>query len=1046
MYKKLCENRGAVAVFLVIVLVPMITCATLFVETARVKLAQALVASAGDLTLNTYMTDFDSELNDYYGMLASAQDIDDVNAAIDKYFEACLISQGVDSSYIKNYVNSISGMFTNGGNIADFLNITVNEGSFDVTPTKNGALNNAALIKTEIVDFMKYRSPINAASSLLDSLTNIKNETETMEEQTKCAEEQQDFYETEESLMKTAKKAYDQIKEYEKLKFTKTYVTNFFENIKTYPTDYKNVYVKYVYDLAGPSKLSKFSTQTITEPYTEASVLKYNENNPASWGTTKGLVDDVSEAIQDFVNKQKSLDNLVNITFKYKQGTYSTRYYQNVMAELNKNNQYQNYVSSANNLTKKMAQLKNAYENMEEVTKRDIDLADRSNVNTSGKKTIDAHYSALLSQYNSLKGNFTNSQGSYKVLSNRMSNLYSSISNGNTDIPRPQDGTVGNIDRSKANTMIEGIYNEIDAYLKKITEGKKQVDDAVKTLNKLKELIGTYKTDYNNWKTAANNSELVSSKNEFAAQSRSDIAQREQDPDVMKNLTVENVNTLINRLNNIKSALGEMEKALKDYKFKGKAIKDIKNLDGFGSVANVKDVGITVAEINNYINSNYSFTNANITLQITNNNNPALDVNTPAVYTWMKNKLDNADESKMKKKDAESQYDSLKASKDKNMEDKKDDVVNETSKNEISKSKNLPSKNAAKESLKREKTSELSKLTSFIGDLFGDLGKTLSGAATTVRDNLYTVDYIMSMFSYDTYVSEGLLEMWKNDHPNDSLTSTTDFKSAYTEKWKKPGQTDHFHKSLTNHIIDTSTCYSYGNEVEYILYGKTNTANKSAAYATIYMIRLALDMGPIFSKFFNDSAVRGLATAISAATSGVIPVPVIKFAICLGLTAMEAGMDLSYIKKGLGVPLLKSKEQLFTTFSKDGSMNSNTNDDALGVGGLFLQYSDYLQILLFMSLLSSDKADAIYLRIADVVQVNIDQINGDKSFLMSKAQVYFSLKADITVKPLLFPVPLIDNYMSSTGSDNKSIKSSKGYKNLEKVKWNSFTYSTTRGY
>ena len=50
--------------------------------------------------------------------------------------------QDIDTSYLSKYVNSISGMFKNGSDVADFLDISVS--SFSVTPTANGALNNPA--------------------------------------------------------------------------------------------------------------------------------------------------------------------------------------------------------------------------------------------------------------------------------------------------------------------------------------------------------------------------------------------------------------------------------------------------------------------------------------------------------------------------------------------------------------------------------------------------------------------------------------------------------------------------------------------------------------------------------------------------------------------------------------------------------------------------------------------------------------------------------------------------------------------------------------
>mgnify|MGYP000048917430 CR=1 FL=1 len=63
------KKDGAVSVFLTIILVPMIVVSCLFVDACRAKLAEPVVSSAGDLTLNTALTQYDATLNDYYGLI-----------------------------------------------------------------------------------------------------------------------------------------------------------------------------------------------------------------------------------------------------------------------------------------------------------------------------------------------------------------------------------------------------------------------------------------------------------------------------------------------------------------------------------------------------------------------------------------------------------------------------------------------------------------------------------------------------------------------------------------------------------------------------------------------------------------------------------------------------------------------------------------------------------------------------------------------------------------------------------------------------------------
>lgn len=63
------KTKGAVSIFLVIILVPMMTVSALFVDASKVSLAKSVSESAGDLTLNTALTDYDTKLKDMYGLL-----------------------------------------------------------------------------------------------------------------------------------------------------------------------------------------------------------------------------------------------------------------------------------------------------------------------------------------------------------------------------------------------------------------------------------------------------------------------------------------------------------------------------------------------------------------------------------------------------------------------------------------------------------------------------------------------------------------------------------------------------------------------------------------------------------------------------------------------------------------------------------------------------------------------------------------------------------------------------------------------------------------
>lgn len=93
-------SRGAVSVFLAIILVPCIVVASLFVDLSRVHLSKAAAESSADLALNALLTNYDGDLKDWYGMVASCQNIEQFYQVSASYFIRALKSQGMSDDEI----------------------------------------------------------------------------------------------------------------------------------------------------------------------------------------------------------------------------------------------------------------------------------------------------------------------------------------------------------------------------------------------------------------------------------------------------------------------------------------------------------------------------------------------------------------------------------------------------------------------------------------------------------------------------------------------------------------------------------------------------------------------------------------------------------------------------------------------------------------------------------------------------------------------------------------------------------------------------------
>lgn len=87
---KLFRPGGAISVFLIIILVPCLVLCFLYVDLSRIELSKSSVESTADTTLNSLMANYDTVLSDYYGLVASVQNIDDFCDKSKEFFKKTL--------------------------------------------------------------------------------------------------------------------------------------------------------------------------------------------------------------------------------------------------------------------------------------------------------------------------------------------------------------------------------------------------------------------------------------------------------------------------------------------------------------------------------------------------------------------------------------------------------------------------------------------------------------------------------------------------------------------------------------------------------------------------------------------------------------------------------------------------------------------------------------------------------------------------------------------------------------------------------------------
>lgn len=1033
MFNKLCDHRGAVSVFLVIVLLPTILCASLFVDASRVESAKGLVSSAGDLTLNTVLSQYDVDLNDFYGLMASAQDMDDVLGAAEDYFTACIKSQGINTTDTAKYVNSISGFFFGDDSISDLLGLDLADNAkVNVSPINNGSLTNTALVKTQIVEFMKYRSPINSVVDLLKKFQDSSKELENTTKTTDLVEKKQDYYEAQGDVAKKAYDIYKLIEEYSKLKLNKSDLEEIKKLLTGIDGKYKEIHIKMVKDLYNTSGISKVNDTfkycvTIPDEYTSK---KKNQNADVN-KMGREIVSLIS-AYDQFIAAKNNFDNNIK--------AWSNNYYdiQYVVYAFKNKSYFTNVYNKEINLKNSFIKVKDMVEHAKdgELDKEYTSTRKSTNlgVTTTTKKTISEWYTFLESKVKSAAKTVTDSGTKYNTAVYKIrstSNIYDRISASSSD------------------TKLSELYNSLNNYysrykkadeiLTKIVNGLSVSTTVagVKVSKCLKDLIIEADNKFNTWEKKAKEYEGSIS---LATSDLKEIKEVKKDNPIIGKISTKDVDAYTKHINNVKSAVGTVKKSIQGVKYNGTSVidKEINSISRMKKYADVleSEIPLNKYDLDTYANNSFKFSTDNSisSLNITESNDPVIASKKYRVYEWMI-------EQKFplpKDEDKENEYNSKKDKADEQAKDaKKNPLSDVSSKNDIKGQKNLPS--GASSDLDAGKiTTKISEVSDFVSGLFSDFSSTVSSAGANLRDDFFALDYITSMFTYHTFEYEAKYNMLSETQKKAiTYSNANSYYGKLSDNWKSTDVTKTFNKTLTNKMRNSeSSNWSYGNEVEYIMYGKGIKESKDSLNGSIYMIRFALNVAPIFSAFYNDNSPGGLnsfAKAVNAATHGIIPAGLVKVIICLGLVALESATDMQTLKAGIPVILVKTKEDdLFVKnwwFEVTDDKNPRKTDKTKAVTFF---YSDYMKLFLFTKLIGSEEKN-IYGRVADVIQVNMSKcVLKDDEYALSKSQVYYSINANLTVKPLMLDTSYIDSIMPGAAG--------------RMDKWNKIEYKSTRGY
>lgn len=155
------HSRGAVTVFVTLLLIPAVLVSGTGVDIARIYAARSTARDANQLAANALMTNYDALLQDLYGLYAVIGGDDELTGMVDLYVRASLFGEEVTDAQL--------GEFRLFG------------GHESVSATASGSepLSNVEILRRQIEEYSKYRVPVAIVSDIIDRLKDSGTEEMT---------------------------------------------------------------------------------------------------------------------------------------------------------------------------------------------------------------------------------------------------------------------------------------------------------------------------------------------------------------------------------------------------------------------------------------------------------------------------------------------------------------------------------------------------------------------------------------------------------------------------------------------------------------------------------------------------------------------------------------------------------------------------------------------------------------------------------------------------------------------------------------------------
>ncbi|WP_026666180.1 DUF5702 domain-containing protein [Butyrivibrio sp. FC2001] len=512
------RQRGGVTIFLTILLVPMIVICTLYIDVSRVFLAKSIATSSVDLALNTVLSQYDIDLEQYYGLMGSVQDIDEIYEPAENAFVLSMQSTEVSPTYLQQKITEISKLFGKSKEYDDVIGVDTDQTSAEIANVENANLANPGMMRQQITEFMKYRAPIDLIadvkndkqkySDLFTKVSKVGESATNMPYEALIQEKKQVFYEAKSDMLMQALKVYEVLKKYEKLKITAGYIKDTktcYENLETDFDDIHKHYLEYWTNVDHLwSEPFKSVDTNITETTADFS------GTDVSLETIVTLMGNIDSAVTEH-DKQlgpinEKLGAIEHCEEKYldmaEDKVSPARYWVQLEQDLSESD-YKTYINSVKDVKKALENLNTGYTNRHKSDKEDPkdiadtimedgrklsdhvkDAVDKANgaLNTAKAAKVGTVSATAQKFYDQTIGD-VNRDAADKFIKEKVQNTEKSETYGDS-----------NLDKDKLKERFERIFDGNELI------GNDYTNDTLrKEMKKLKDDIADYKQAYDDW-------------------------------------------------------------------------------------------------------------------------------------------------------------------------------------------------------------------------------------------------------------------------------------------------------------------------------------------------------------------------------------------------------------------------------------------------------------------------------------------------------------------------------------------------------------------